>query len=155
MTNKKTDEIPPMLPGIFTLPPYGGKSPHAAWEDIVFIVTRIFSHDPGIAPGVWMIPESREIGNRGHIHSFTAVRTKPPLGLPQPYGVGYVDLDDEPEWIGTSRVLPLRSGLPGSVADWRESDLKRRPLWAMTAEGKPVSGLFLHPCNQKRKCENG
>lgn len=37
--------------------------------------------------------EERPVGGRGRIHSFTVVRAKPPLGLPQPYSVGYVDLD--------------------------------------------------------------
>jgi uncharacterized OB-fold protein len=35
-----------------------------------------------------------EIGSGGVIYSFTVVRTKPPLGLPEPYGVAYVDLDE-------------------------------------------------------------
>lgn len=36
------------------------------------------------------------LGSRGTIHSATLVRTKPPLGLPRPYGVAYVDLDAAP-----------------------------------------------------------
>jgi uncharacterized OB-fold protein len=31
----------------------------------------------------------------GSIYSYTVVRIKPPFGLPQPYGVAYVDLADE------------------------------------------------------------
>lgn len=33
------------------------------------------------------------LGDRGVIYSYTVVRTKPPYGLPQPYAVGYIDLD--------------------------------------------------------------
>ena len=33
------------------------------------------------------------LGSSGSIYSSTIVRTKPPLGLPQPYGIAYVDLD--------------------------------------------------------------
>lgn len=32
----------------------------------------------------------------GTIYSFTVVRVKPPLGLPQPYTVAYIDLDHVP-----------------------------------------------------------
>lgn len=34
-----------------------------------------------------------KLGSRGVVYSFTIVRTKPPFGLPQPYGVAYIDLD--------------------------------------------------------------
>jgi uncharacterized OB-fold protein len=36
------------------------------------------------------------LGADGVIYSFTVVRTKPPLGLPQPYAVAYIDLKDVP-----------------------------------------------------------
>lgn len=34
------------------------------------------------------------LGATGTLYSYTAVRMKPPLGLPSPYWVGYVDLDE-------------------------------------------------------------
>ncbi|MEX6725449.1 Zn-ribbon domain-containing OB-fold protein [Parapedomonas caeni] len=40
--------------------------------------------------------EPIEIGRTGRLYSYTVVRTKAPFGLPEPYGVGYVDLDDVP-----------------------------------------------------------
>ncbi len=36
------------------------------------------------------------LGSNGRIYSCTVVRTKPPLGLPRPYAVAYVDLDAVP-----------------------------------------------------------
>jgi uncharacterized OB-fold protein len=36
------------------------------------------------------------LGTDGVIYSFTVVRTKPPLGLPQPYAVAYIDLENVP-----------------------------------------------------------
>lgn len=36
------------------------------------------------------------LGSHGTVYSFTVVRTKPPFGLPQPYGVAYIDLDRVP-----------------------------------------------------------
>ena len=126
MTNKKTDEIPPMLPGIFTLPPYGGKSPMLMGGYCAHCDAYFFPR-PRYCPRCLEIPESREIGNKGRIHSFTSVRTKPPLGLPQPYSVGYVDLDDEQNGSGL-RVFCLFD--PDSMDRLRiggRSDLKGSP----------------------------
>ncbi len=33
------------------------------------------------------------LGSHGTVYSFTIVRTKPPFGLSQPYGVAYIDLE--------------------------------------------------------------
>ncbi len=99
MENEKMKEIPPMLPGIFTLPPYGEKPPMLL-GGYCESCNRYYFPKPRYCPRCLEVPESREIGNRGRIHSFTAVRIKPPLGLSQPYGVGYVDLDDEQNGSG-------------------------------------------------------
>jgi uncharacterized OB-fold protein len=34
------------------------------------------------------------LGHSGRVYSHTTVRVKPPQGLPQPYSVAYIDLDD-------------------------------------------------------------
>ena len=36
------------------------------------------------------------LGGEGVIYSHTTVRTKPPYGLPQPYSVAFIDLNDAP-----------------------------------------------------------
>ena len=54
---------------------------------------RYFFPKPRFCPGCLGTPESKEVGNEGIIHSFTVIRTKPPLGLPEPYSVGFVDLE--------------------------------------------------------------
>jgi len=36
------------------------------------------------------------LSGRGHVYAFTTVRRRAPLGLPEPYAVGYIDLDDAP-----------------------------------------------------------
>lgn len=92
MSNHKTEQIPPMLPDIFTLPPYGGNPPMLLGGYCGHCDAYFFPK-PRYCPRCLETPESREIGNTGVIHSFTVVRTKPPLGLPQPYSVGYVDLN--------------------------------------------------------------
>ncbi len=92
MANNKTEPMPPMLPGIFTLPPYGEKPPMLLGGYCAHCDATFFPK-PRYCPRCLATPELREIGNAGLIHSFTLVRTKPPMGLPQPYGVGYVDLE--------------------------------------------------------------
>lgn len=52
--------------------------------------------------------ERVSLGGTGTVHSATLVRTKPPLGLPRPYGVAYVDLDAVP-----LRVFMLADGSGG------------------------------------------
>lgn len=37
--------------------------------------------------------EEVELPAKGTLYSYTVVRVKPPVGLPTPYAVGYVDLD--------------------------------------------------------------
>lgn len=36
--------------------------------------------------------QETDLGAEGVLHVFTVVRIRPPLGFPQPYAVGYVDL---------------------------------------------------------------
>jgi uncharacterized OB-fold protein len=56
------------------------------------------------------------LGSRGRVHSATLVRTKPPLGLPRPYGLAYVDLEDAPLRIlmlaDARDERPLGIGIP-------------------------------------------
>jgi uncharacterized OB-fold protein len=94
LTDIGTEQIAPMLPGIFTLPPYGEKLPMLLGGYCVHCEASFFPK-PRYCPRCLETPVSREIGNTGAIHSFTVVRIKPPLGLPQPYSVGYVDLDGD------------------------------------------------------------
>ena len=37
-----------------------------------------------------------DIGSRGVVYSHTTVRAKPPFGLPNPYSVAFIDLEDAP-----------------------------------------------------------
>jgi uncharacterized OB-fold protein len=39
--------------------------------------------------------QSVRLSSVGKIYTLTIVRTKPPFGLPQPYAVGYVDLEED------------------------------------------------------------
>ncbi|WBX85356.1 Zn-ribbon domain-containing OB-fold protein [Sphingosinicella microcystinivorans] len=73
--------------------------------------------------------ETVSLGASGTLYSATVVRTKPPFGLPAPYAVGYVDLDDHPlrifmlldpahaEDFRIGMALDLRSGALGVGLD--------------------------------------
>lgn len=91
MDKSNKNQLPPMLPDIFTLPPYKEKPP-TLLGGYCESCDRTFFPRPRFCPLCLGTPELMAVGNEGIIHSFTVVRTKPPLGLPQPYGVGYVDL---------------------------------------------------------------
>jgi uncharacterized OB-fold protein len=91
--NKKANNIPPVVPGIFSPPPYektpptllGGHCP--ACDQSYFPRPKYCRHCLG---------EVREadIGRTGSLYSYTVVRIKPPWGLPSPYSVVYVDLNE-------------------------------------------------------------
>lgn len=50
-----------------------------------------------------------DIGKSGNIYSVTTIRTRAPLGLPSPYSVAYVDLDEVPLRI-FSLMAPNEAG---------------------------------------------
>ena len=62
--------------------------------------------------------QAADLGGEGKLHAFTVIRMRPPLGLPQPYAVGYVDLKEsglrvfcllDPSAIDRYRLdMPLR-----------------------------------------------
>jgi uncharacterized protein len=92
MTSEAMAGTPPVSPGVFTLPPYDKKPPvllggYCRKCDKHYFPRR--SHCP------FCLEPMREasLGSKGRIYSFTVVRAKPPLGLPQPYAVGYIDLE--------------------------------------------------------------
>ncbi|MCF8042566.1 MAG: OB-fold domain-containing protein [Desulfarculaceae bacterium] len=62
----------------------GGHCPHCR---------RDFFPRPRYCPGCMRPPQERLLSGDGVIYSYTVVRIRPPLGLPQPYAVGFVDLN--------------------------------------------------------------
>jgi uncharacterized OB-fold protein len=84
--------LPPFVAGIFRCTGAGGTP------------VLLGSHCPrcnrlqfpraAVCPDCLGATVEQELGSRGRIYTYTVVRTKPPLGLPAPYAVGYVDLED-------------------------------------------------------------
>jgi len=91
MNGESTHDIPPVVPGVFTLPPYDQKPPQLL-GGFCPACHRYYFPRPKYCPCCLGSVEEISIGSEGTIYSFTVVRTKPPLGLPQPYSVGYVDM---------------------------------------------------------------
>lgn len=73
------------------------------------------------------------LGSRGRVHSATLVRTKPPLGLPRPYGLAYIDLEDAP-----LRVLMLLDA--NDQRDDQPLSIGRRVQLAVAEMGVDASG---------------
>jgi uncharacterized OB-fold protein len=88
--------------------------------------------------------EERTMGATGRVYSLTVVRIRAPLGLPQPYSVGLVDLDDvglrvfallDPQSVGLMNVgdaVELRAAPLGVDLAGREC---RRPFFARVDQG--------------------
>jgi len=118
MTEPKSD-IPPMIPGIFTLPPYSKHTPELL-GGFCSECNRHFFPRPKYCPVCLALVKEVPVGSQGRIYSFTIVRTKPPLGLPQPYSVGYIDLEETGLRVfcllDPTAIPQLQIGLPVRLA---------------------------------------
>ena len=90
MTEPVTD-IPPVAPGLFTLPPYDQAPPRMLGGFCPDCNRHYFPRTTYCRVCLGPVEETI-LGSEGVLYSFTVVRRRPPLGLPEPYGVGYIDL---------------------------------------------------------------
>lgn len=98
--NGATDTaLPPFMPGVFSLAADG--RPELLGSQCV-PCARSYFPVAALCPACLGATQPRSLGSRGRIYTYTVVRTKPPLGLPAPYAVGYVDLE-----AGGLRVFAL------------------------------------------------
>jgi uncharacterized OB-fold protein len=111
--------IPPVMPGIFTLPPYDDEAP-ALLGGFCPACNAYYFPRPKFCRVCLGPVEETGVGSEGTIYSFTVVRKKPPLGLPLPYGVGFVDLKETGLRIfcllDPTALEKLRIGLPVRLA---------------------------------------
>jgi uncharacterized OB-fold protein len=89
----KRAPLPPVMAGIFTLPPYGAGGPALLGGFCPLCVTHYFPRPKYCRICLGPVEEV-DLGSEGTIYSFTVIRKKAPLGLPLPYGVGFVDLKE-------------------------------------------------------------
>lgn len=111
--------MPPVASGIFALPSCDG-SPPQLLGGLCPACQRHFFPRPRCCPVCLGPLEEASLGATGTIYSFTVVRTKPPLGLPRPYSIGYVDLDHAGLRIfcllDANSIDQLQVGLPVELA---------------------------------------
>ena len=93
MNDETEHSIQPVNPGTFSVPGEGGAEAQLLGGYCPSCQACYYPR-PQYCPSCLGDVDLRPVGRRGRIHSFTVVRTKPPLGLPQPYSVGYVDLEE-------------------------------------------------------------
>lgn len=136
--NEKSMEttIQPVNPGTFTVPG-DADTPSELLGGYCRACRKLYYPRPQYCPSCLEAVESRKVGGRGTVHSFTVVRTKPPLGLPQPYCVGYVDLD-----ASGLRVFGLLD--PDRVEDVELGTRVRLTVRSMGHDGRGAARL--RPC---------
>lgn len=86
------NEALPVNPGTYTLPG-NGQTPPQLLGGFCDVCQAFYYPMPKYCPNCVGKTLKRTVGNRGRVYSLTIIRVKPPFGLPQPYSVGYVDLD--------------------------------------------------------------
>lgn len=115
MDSETPNEIPPVASGVFTLPPYDERPPRLL-GGFCPDCSRHFFPRPKYCKSCLKPVEEISLGSTGTLYSFTVIRTKPPLGLPQPYCVGYIDLAETDLRIfcllDPKAIDQLRVGLP-------------------------------------------
>jgi uncharacterized OB-fold protein len=88
----KNTDVPPVNPGTYTVPEDGKTAP-ALLGGFCRECQAVYYPRPKYCPVCLGITLQKSLGGVGTVHSLTVIRTKPPFGLPQPYCVGYIDLD--------------------------------------------------------------
>jgi uncharacterized OB-fold protein len=118
MNNRIETELPPVVSGVFTLPPYDKMAP-TMLGGFCKVCGRYYFPKPVYCRTCLEQVELTGVGSRGNIYSYTVIRTKPPLGLPQPYAVGYIDLEKSHLRIfcllDPTAIDQLQVGLPVSL----------------------------------------
>jgi uncharacterized OB-fold protein len=89
---QEATELPLFMPGVVR--PGQGQEPPQLLGGQCPSCGKMFFPRQYLCPVCLVETHQAAVGSRGAIYAFTHIRTKPPLGLPEPYGVAYVDLDD-------------------------------------------------------------
>lgn len=119
MNDEPVKEIPPVAPGVFTFPPGEESLPRLLGGFCPTCERHYFPRSKYCPACLGALAEA-DLGSTGTVYSFTVVRTRAPLGLPQPYGIGYVDLDGTGLRIfcllDPNCIERLQAGLPVRLA---------------------------------------
>ncbi len=119
MNDEPVKEIPPVATGIFTLPAGEGSQPRLLGGFCPRCEKHYFPRSKYCPACLDTVVEA-DLGSTGTVYSFTVVRTRAPLGLPQPYSIGFVDLDGTGLRIfclfDPNCIERLQAGLPVRLA---------------------------------------
>ena len=91
--SEETSSLPPFAEGVFTLPPYEQHLP-ALLGGWCAQCNHYYFPQPRYCRRCLEPTAQITLGTEGTLYSYTVIRTKAPLGLPLPYGVGYIDLKE-------------------------------------------------------------
>jgi uncharacterized OB-fold protein len=91
--NEDNSLVPPVVPGIFTIPQDDQTLPELI-GGYCRECNEHFFPCPKYCQRCLGAVERAVVGRKGTIYSYTVIRVKPPLGLPSPYAVGYIDLEE-------------------------------------------------------------
>lgn len=136
-----SETVKPVLEGIFEIGPpprlLGGYCPGCE---------RRYFPKPFVCPVCQGSVETVPLSGRGTLYSFALVRTKAPFGLPQPYAVGYVDLQTDGlriiSLLDPERLQDLAIGMP--------MELRVAPL-GLGADEQPCLRYYFTPEESKEK----
>ncbi len=127
-------ELKPVMAGIFNPGPpprlLGGYCPECR---------RKYFPRPTVCPLCLGELQQAELSSTGRLYSYSVVRTKAPLGLPQPYAVGYVDLDGD-----DLRIISLLDLDNGDLAIGQPLALQVAPM-GVTPKGEPCLRYYFTP----------
>jgi uncharacterized protein len=139
-----TSRVRPVAEGVFTLPPYDEQPPRLLGGRCRAGHGPFFPR-PQYCPRCLGEVDEADLGREGTVYSYTVVRTRAPLGFPEPYSVGYVDLADEPLRVfcllDPARIGDLAVGSPVRLlvepfGDDGSGEPLLRPLFTLAEEGE-------------------
>ena len=113
-------ELPPLAyPGVVAFPAGPNGRPELV-GGFCPACNRHYFPRPRWCPRCLAEPAEALLGSEGALYTYTVVRVRPPLGLPAPYGLGYVDLPGSGlrvfALLDPERVDELEVGLPVELA---------------------------------------
>ena len=136
------EKLPIVMPGILDIPGDGGQ-PSLLGGSCSSCGVRYFPRPSRCRRCLGPIEES-SVGAEGTVYSFTVIRTRAPLGFPEPYAIGYVDLKEsglrvfcllDPQAVEEFRIgVPVRLTVGALGHDFNGSSCLR-PYFKTTAPG--------------------
>ena len=130
-----SDEVKPVLDNIMEK-----EKPHRLVGGHCLTCNKYYFPTPPVCPSCLGHLERATLADDGILYSYTVVRIRAPLGLPQPYAVGYVDIPANNlrifSLLDSDRIDQLAVGVPVSL---RVSSL------GTNTKGEPCLRYFFTP----------